>query len=85
MAALATGPRLLRPTQASASGLLDAVKNNPGEAEALCQEFNAINATGDSVYSATGLEQVSSGQGLTTSDAEILITYVVGLYCPDVT
>lgn len=85
MAALAVAPRILPPTQASPSGLLDAVKRNPGMAEALCQEFNTINAGGHSVYSATGLEQVASSQGITTSDAEILITYVVGLHCPDVT
>lgn len=85
MVALAAGPRILRPTQASPSGLLNAVKNNPGMAEALCQEFNTINAGGYSVYSATGLGQVAASQGITTSDSEILITYVVGLYCPDVT
>ena len=85
MAALAAGLRLLRPAQASSSGLLNAVKSNPGMAEALCQEFNTINAGGDSVYSATGLGQVAASQGITTSDAEILVTYVVGLYCPAVT
>lgn len=86
MAALvAGGTGLLRPTQASPSGLLNAVKRNPDMAEALCQEFHTINAGGDSVYSATGLEQVATSQGITTSDAEILVTYVVGLYCPAVT
>lgn len=85
MAALVAGPRLLRPTQASPSGLLNAVKRNPDMAEALCQEFHTINAGGDSVYSATGLGQVATSQGITTSDAEILVTYVVGLYCPAVT
>jgi hypothetical protein len=28
--------------------------------------------------------QVGARQGLNTTDAEILSTYVVGLYCPDV-
>ena len=85
MAALAAGPSLWRPTQASPSGLLNTVKSNPGMAEALCQQFNTINAAGHSVYSSTGLEQVATSQGITTSESEILITYVVGLYCPDVT
>ncbi|KKZ12595.1 MAG: hypothetical protein TE42_04105 [Candidatus Synechococcus spongiarum SP3] len=85
MAALVAGSALLRPTQASPSGLLSAVKSNPDMAEALCQELNAINDAGHSVYSSTGLEQVAASQGSATSDAEILITYVVGLYCPDVT
>lgn len=85
MAALAAGASLWRPLQASPSSLLDAVKSDPDMAEALCQEFNTINDGGDSVYSATGLGQVATSQGITTSDAEILVTYVVGLYCPAVT
>lgn len=85
VAALTAGVSILRPTQANPSGLLDAVKNDPGMATQLCQQFNAINADGHSVYSSTGLGQVASSQGITTSDAEILVTYVVGLYCPDVT
>ena len=84
-ALLSTGPLLLRSTQASPSSLLNVVKSNPAMAEALCQDFNAINTAGDSVYSTTGLEQVATSQGITTSDAEILVTYVVGLYCPGVT
>ncbi|MXX08671.1 MAG: hypothetical protein F4Z67_03385 [Synechococcus sp. SB0667_bin_8] len=85
VAALASGPRMLRPAQANPSSLLNTVKNNPGMAEELCQQFNTINANEDSVYSSAGLEEVASSQGITTSDAEILVTYVVGLYCPDVT
>ncbi|WP_074457043.1 hypothetical protein [Candidatus Synechococcus spongiarum] len=85
MLALVASPSLLRPTQASPPGLLNTVKSNPGMAEALCQQFNAINAAGHSVYSSTGLEQVAASQGITTGESEILITYVVGLYCPVVT
>lgn len=75
---------MLSPSQASSSNLLNTVKNNPGMAETLCQQFSTINADGHSVYSSTGLNQVASSQGTTTGDAEILITYVVGLYCPGV-
>ena len=84
MAAFAAGPGLLRSSQAGPSDFLKAVKSNPGMAKALCRQFNAINADGHSVYSSTGLEQVASSQGISTGDAEILATYVVGLYCPSV-
>ncbi|KKZ15126.1 MAG: hypothetical protein TH68_02100 [Candidatus Synechococcus spongiarum 142] len=73
------------PMRAKPSSLLNSVKSDPGRAEQLCQQFNVINASGHSVYSSTGLGQVASSQELTTSDAEILITYVVGLHCPNVT
>ena len=85
MAALAAGGSLLRPTQANPSDLLNTVKGNPAMAQELCQEFNAINAAGNSIYSSTSLAQVAASEGITTSDAEILITYVVGLYCPGLT
>ena len=85
VAVLVGGSRILRPMQANPSGLLDSVKNDPARARQMCQQFKAINANGYSVYSSTGLQQVASSQGITTSDAEILSTYVVGLYCPDVT
>ena len=84
VAALAAGPTLLRPMEANPSGLINTVKNNPGMAQQMCQQFNAINSGGHSVYSSTGLQQVASSQGIATGDAEILITYVVGLYCPGV-
>ena len=84
VAALATGARLLPPMSANPSGLLNSVKNNTGMAEQLCQEFDPINAAGHSVYSPEVLERVASRRGISTSDAEILITYVVGLHCPHV-
>lgn len=85
VAALAAGPRMLRPTRANPSDLLHDAKNNPDTAEQLCQKFKAINGSGDSVYSSRGLQQVASSRKITTGDAEILVTYVVGIYCPDVT
>ena len=85
VAVLATAPTIVRPMQANPSSLINAVQSNPAMAGQLCQQFNAINADGHSIYSSTGLQQVASSQGITTGDAEILITYVVGLYCPDVT
>ena len=84
-AAFTAGTGLLRPTEANPSALLDTVKSNPAKAETLCQQLKTINAGGLSVYSSTGLGQVAASQGITTADAEIFVTYVVGLYCPDVT
>ncbi len=85
VAVLATAPTIVPPMQANPSNLIDAVQRNPAMAGQLCQQFNTVNADGHSVYSSTGLQQVASSQGITTGEAEILITYVVGLYCPDVT
>jgi hypothetical protein len=66
------------------SSLLDSVKNKPQLARKLCAEFKALNAEGLSYTSPQARSQVAAGQGLTSTDAEILSTYVVGLYCPDV-
>ena len=71
------------PAQAN-SPLLDSVKKNPQRAQALCAELKALNAQGISYTSPKAVAQVGARQGLNTTDAEILSTYVVGLYCPDV-
>ena len=73
------------PPQASAqSALLESVKQNPQRAKALCSELKSLNAQGLSYTSPQALAQLASRQGLSPTDAEILSTYVVGLYCPDV-
>ena len=66
------------------SPLLESVKNNPQRAKALCGQLKALNAQGISYTSAQAVAQIASQQGLSGTDAEILSTYVVGLYCPDV-
>ena len=66
------------------SALLESVKQNPQTAKALCSELRALNAQGVSYTSPQAVAQVSSRQGLSSTDAEILSTYVVGLHCPDV-
>jgi hypothetical protein len=71
------------PAQAN-SPLLETVKNNPQRAKALCAELKALNAQGLSYTSPQAVTQIAARQGLNTTDAEILSTYVVGLYCPDV-
>jgi len=73
------------PASATAqSALLESVKQNPQRAKALCSELKGLNAQGLSYNSPQAVAQIAARQGLSTTDAEILSTYVVGLYCPDV-
>jgi hypothetical protein len=66
------------------SALLESVKQNPQRAKALCNELKGLNAQGLSYTSPQAVAQIAARQGLSPTDAEILSTYVVGLYCPDV-
>jgi len=87
-ARLATGilALLLGPgaTLASASALLESVKQNPEVARQLCDQFRAYNAQGTSATSAEVVGAVARSRDLNTIDAEVLITYVIGLHCPKV-
>jgi len=69
---------------AAQSTLLESVKRNPKEAKALCRQFKALNAKGESALSGQAIGQLASQRNLSTTDAEILATYVIGLHCPDV-
>jgi hypothetical protein len=66
------------------SPLLDSVKRNPQRARAICSELKELNGQGISYTSPQAVAQVGAKQRLNNTDAEILSTYVVGLYCPDV-
>lgn len=68
----------------AASALLDSVKQNPGLAKSLCAQFKQLNASGQSATSPQAIASVARNQGLSTVDAEVLATYVIGLHCPDV-
>jgi len=68
----------------AAAGMLDTVKQNPALARSLCEQFKQLNASGQSATSKEAIAKVASSQGLTTLDAEVLTTYVIGLHCPDV-
>ncbi|MEB3321818.1 MAG: hypothetical protein VKI81_03245 [Synechococcaceae cyanobacterium] len=68
----------------AASQLLESVKQNPALAQELCNRFKALNAQGKSATSGESIAMVASSQNLSTIDAEVLATYVIGLYCPDV-
>ena len=72
------------PPAAAQSALLESVKQNPQRAKALCAELKGLNAQGLSYTSRQAVTQIAARQGLSPTDAEILSTYVVGLYCPDV-
>lgn len=84
-ATLLLGASLAVPAPAgAASALLETVKQNPQLAKQLCAEFKQLNAEGRSATSPESLARVASSQSLSTMDAEVLTTYVIGLYCPDV-
>jgi hypothetical protein len=68
----------------AASPLLDSVKANPSLANQMCSRFKQLNAEGKSATSKASLTAVAEAQGLSITDSEILVTYVIGLHCPDV-
>lgn len=72
------------PVFAQQSALLDAVKQNPQRGKALCQQLRQYNAQDLSFTSAQVTQAIARQQSLSPADAEVLVTYVVGLYCPDV-
>ncbi|MEN9877259.1 MAG: hypothetical protein RLZZ158_298 [Cyanobacteriota bacterium] len=74
----------LNPALAVASPLLESVKQNKQLASQLCGEFRRLNAGGQRAHEPANIRSTAASQGLSTIDAEILTTYVVGMYCPDV-
>lgn len=64
--------------------LLETVKRNPAQAKAMCKTFRQANDDNASAYDEATTRQVARAQQLSAQDAEILITYVVGMHCPDV-
>ncbi len=68
----------------AASPLLESVKQNPQLARSLCDDLRKLNKRGIRATSSEAVAMVARRQGLSSTDAEILTTYVVGLHCPDV-
>ena len=66
------------------SSLLESVKRNPSEARALCQQFKSFNARGESALSPESIALVAGQRNLSNTDAEIVVTYAIGINCPDV-
>ena len=77
---------VLAPSTAAAadSDLLNGVKSNPQEAKAMCQDFKDRNERGKSAYDRANTRNVAKSKQISKPDAEVLITYVVGIHCPDV-
>ena len=69
---------------AAESELLNSVKRNPEQAKTMCRSFRKMNENDKSAYSKKATRKVAKQQNLNFQDAEILVTYVVGMYCPDV-
>lgn len=74
----------LLPALASASPMLEKVRSNKELAQQLCGDFRKLNENGIRAHSPQGFGRTASQQNLSPLDAEILTTYVVGMYCPDV-
>ena len=72
------------PTVKAQSSLLESVKRNPAEANALCNQFRAFNKKGISSSSKEVIKRVATQRNLNDTDAEILSIYVIGMNCPDV-
>ncbi|MFZ4566435.1 MAG: hypothetical protein ACOYMY_08210 [Prochlorococcaceae cyanobacterium] len=82
-ALLVAAPGLL-PAIASASPMLEKVRTDKQLAQQLCGEFRKLNESGIRAHSPQGFSLTASRQNLSSLDAEILTTYVVGMYCSDV-
>ena len=72
------------PPAVSASPLLDSVKQNSDLALAMCTRFRKLNSEGQSATSQAAIAAVARSNGLSLMDAEVLITYVIGLHCSEV-
>ena len=75
----------LQTTAVSASSeLLKDVKRNPQQAKGMCSDFKTFNENGQSAYSKQSIDSIAKSRNLNHDDAEILVTYVVGMHCPNV-
>jgi ABC-type transporter MlaC component len=82
-AALILAASSFAPGAQAQSQLLESVKQNPSRAKALCDQLRTFNAQGLSATSSQAVAQVARQENLSPMDAEVLTTYVIGLYCPD--
>ena len=68
----------------ASSELLKGVKRNPQQAKGMCSDFKTFNENGESAYSKQSIDSIAKSRNLNHDDAEILVTYVVGMHCPNV-
>ncbi|MCB4407328.1 hypothetical protein FZZ85_06145 [Synechococcus sp. MU1642] len=64
--------------------MLNSVKRNPEKAKAMCRTFQQMNSNGQSPFSKVYINQLAASEHLSFQDAEILMTYTVGMHCDDV-
>ena len=81
---MVVGALLLALIPPASAGVLDRVKANPALAQTLCGQFRQWNAENRSANAPESIAAVAAREGLSTVDAEVLTTYVIGLHCPDV-
>jgi hypothetical protein len=60
------------------------VKRNPQQAKGMCRDFKELNANGKSAHSKKSIRTIAKRRKLSNEDAEVLVTYVVGMHCPNV-
>ena len=63
--------------------LMDIIRR-PEKVKALCRSFREWNKKGKSVFSKEYIQQVASYEKISFQEAEILITFIIGMYCNDV-
>ena len=66
------------------SDLLKDVKRNPQQAKAMCRDFKTLNENGQSAYSKESIRSIAKSRNLSEDDAEIFVTFVVGMHCSNV-
>ena len=68
----------------ASSELLKDVKRNQQQAKGMCSDFKTLNRNGQSAFSKQSIRSIAKSRNLNDDDAEILVTYVVGMHCPNV-
>ena len=71
-------------TVSAGSDLLNEVKRNPQQAKSMCRNFKELNTNGKSAHSKKSIRTIAKSRKLSNEDAEVLVTYVVGMHCPNV-
>ena len=71
-------------TVSAGSDLLNEVKRNPQQAKSMCRGFKELNANRKSAHSKKSIRTIAKSRKLSNEDAEVLVTYVVGMHCPNV-
>ena len=71
-------------TVSAGSDLLNEVKRNPQQAKSMCRDFKELNENGKSAHSKKSIRTIAKSRKLSNEDAEVLVTYVVGMHCPNV-